>query len=684
MPSVRRLDVATFDPRQLRDTPDGREWLLRNGLKSEEYIARRKKHDQEKPSKSSSGPFVGWDGEGMTIDGSHKYVLLANSYGHSITNTSGIPTVEALHFLCDEAKEDRRANHVCFGASYDVNMILADLGSHHVTMLVWNGIIHWGDFRIEYRPRKELQVSRYKGRHLTRNRDVTITLWDVIGFFQCSFVKALEKWLGETDPEVVAEVAAMKLRRNIFTPDEMERVTAYCFSECALLVKLMDQLRRKMRPVQLIPTRWDGAGAIGGKLLQNHRVNDYRGGPLPKEVQRASQYAYFGGRIECVQYGNYEHEVWTHDIRSAYPYAMTQLPCLAHGEWQQGESGPFALYHVRWNLPGLSTRFNPLPWRNKDGAVYFPSEGEGWYWTPEYELLSDYLPEDAYEVLDSWSWDQSCRHTPFSFIQDVYTQRQRMRAAGHDAHIVLKLALNSMYGKLAQKVGWNREKKCGPKYHQLQWAGYITSLTRANLFHLAMVAPEDVIAFETDGLFSRSLHPCVQSEELGAWEVERHEGITYCQSGMYWLCDNNKWWSKSRGLMRDVPESHSAFALTRDRVLGAWKEGIWQVEVVESRFRTMASAVVSLERFTEWRQWRNDRKVVTTVPRGKRMVLPVELDRSTWAIPGLHRTIAAGGGGLSAPHLIPWVDGVGSGYPAEVEAMLEREADGEDMEYLTL
>lgn len=666
----------------LRDTDEGRAWLLVNGVRRDEYVNRRAKHDNEKPSKTSSGPFVAWDGEGVTVRRKHRYTMLCNSYGNHIYDANGIRTLAALHFLCDEAKRDKRANHVCYGASYDVNMILGDLGSHQVARLAWEGVLHYSDFRIEYRPRKELMVTRYKGRHVSKNRDVTMQLWDVIGFFQCRFTQALDAWLHDVDEDTLSFIADMKSKRSGFAKEDVATVLQYCLKECDLLVMLMTRMRNKMRPVQLIPTRWDGAGAIGQKLLQNHKVPSFSG-EAPPAAMKASQHAYFGGRIECVRYGNREDSVFSHDIRSAYPSAMRSLPCLAHGRWSHSRSksvrndGAFRLCHLRWSFDSIGA-IHPLPWRERNGAVFFPARGEGWYWQPEVMACADFR-RGMYDVVEAWTFHPQCDHTPFRFVEDVYTQRQRMRAAGHDAHIVLKLALNSLYGKLAQKVGWDREENKPPRYHNLMWAGMITSTTRAMLYRLAMQHPERIIAFETDGLYSTVRHECEEGESLGQWDVQAHDGITYLQSGLYWLCDNDEWWSKSRGLSRDIPTSHRDSALTRKRVLRHWQGGEWEVQVTENRFRTMATAVVSPERFTEWRQWCDDTKTVTTIPRGKRMALPSDLRSGRWMEPGLHDTLAAGGGGMSHPHLLPWVDGVVA-MAAEEEHAMSRLFDDERIE----
>ena len=93
-----------------------------------------------KPTKFEVGRFVGWDGEGATAhegscDGTgegcgcpHRYVYMANSEGGELVRPDGISTVDALRFLTAEAARiGPDATHVCFGLSYDANMILGDV-----------------------------------------------------------------------------------------------------------------------------------------------------------------------------------------------------------------------------------------------------------------------------------------------------------------------------------------------------------------------------------------------------------------------------------------------------------------------------------------------------------------------------------------------------------------------------
>lgn len=676
--------------------PDGREVLVALGLMSPEQAKLRGLHKGKVGTKTSTGPFVGWDGEGVTIDGRHKYVLLANSYGHTLYDPRGIPTVRALDMLCNQpAKDPKPSNHVMFGGSYDANMILADLGYYQLGELAETGQLDVHKFRIRYRPRKFLHVIRYRpgSQHVNENRTGSIMLWDVLGFFQTSFVKSLQLWLPEVE-EVIAYIADMKKQRSGFTLEQKREIQRYCVDECKLLVDLMEKLRKMAKRVGYCPTRWDGAGALGSTMLRKNKVKDYKvsyvirrdgslQGNIPFQVNLAAQSAYFGGRIELVRFGNYNLECYTHDIVSAYPAAMVDLPCLAHGKWRftkRPRKGSFSVVHVTFGADSILEPFYPLPWRNRHGFVFFPPSTEGWYWMPEVEAMREHYFPSNYTIHGAWTFVPECDHKPFSFIPKVFDYRRKLKEQGHHGNVVLKLGLNSLYGKLAQQVGWRTDwsakTKAPPTYHCLEWAGWITSKTRATMFQAAMLDPTAVVAFETDGLHSTEAHPVGNTgSDLGMWDIDRHDGLTYVQSGVYWLRDGDTWKAKYRGLDTDT--------LNRDMVLEGWRRGRTSIEATTTRFRGMMTSTVSPERFTEWRQWVTEKKTIELAPNGKRVHSPsdcVACMSGTKPSRALHHTMATGGDRMSEPHPLVWKDGGVTKTLQDPYYRAEMEYDEEDEE----
>jgi hypothetical protein len=122
---------------------------------------------------------------------------------------------------------------------------------------------------------------------------------------------------------------------------------------------------------------------------------------------------------------------------------------------------------------------------------------------------------------------------------------ERRRAVGKESGEgrVLKLAPNSVYGKLAQTIG-------KAQYASRTWAGMITSGTRAQILRLMLRHKklESVLMIATDGLFSTERHAVDKEIVLGGWERSEHPSITLVRPGIYWLGETKL---RARGLGRD-------------------------------------------------------------------------------------------------------------------------------------
>src|SRR5690606_37635740 len=127
----------------------------------------------------------------------------------------------------------------------------------------------------------------------------------------------------------------------------------------------------------------------------------------------------------------------------------------------------------------------------------YPAAGEGWYWAHEAlaaELLTplDWGP--------AWVYRTDCKHEPFKYLAEIYTQRKELKKNGDAAQYVLKLIINSSYGKLAQRVG---ARNSTPAFQNFVWAGMITAHCRMQILQAVAQDPEAVIQIATHGIVSR-------------------------------------------------------------------------------------------------------------------------------------------------------------------------------------
>ena len=550
-----------------------------------------------------TGEFVAVDGEGFSegetlgqrvgvkktpyIWKRHYYAYLSASDGSNIYSPRGrLSTEQCLDFLCAIVERNPNAILVAFGASYDCTHILAhDLPKADLETLVSSKAksrkVHFGtdkwDYLIEYRPRKCLTVQRWPSGARRYEIDqngkrkatphLTVRLWDVWGFFQDSFIGVLKKWVpGDPDYEFVRR---MKGDRNIFERSEIAEIARYNAAELRLLVKVMNRVRDAIADLGLKITRWDGAGAIAAAMLTHQGVKKHKG-ELPPEVFEAARRAYSGGHIEACKVGYHRGKVHHYDVNSAYPDQFRLLPSLADGEWIEGTQDPpdgYTLIKVDYVFPqGLP--FYPIFFRTEDGSIIYPYRGTGWIWRSEFDVGRRYYDQSIenhplrsqckFQVLRWFHFRSHTGERPFAWVEDYYRKRQDyIEAARRGGYVsgpekIIKLGLNSLYGKTAQQVGARIDHDGElhlPPFFQLDWAGFVTAGCRAKLMEAAIQKPHAIISFATDGLFSTEPLDldCPKDKVLGAWEYVTHDGMTNVMPGVYWLHDGEDVKHYSRG-----------------------------------------------------------------------------------------------------------------------------------------
>lgn len=469
------------------------------------------------------------------------YVLLANSKGDSIiSDKNGLRTADCFELMLKTKQRYPNSIFVGFGFNYDINQILRDLPEERLWQIHDDNWTVWRGYWIKWLPGKSLTVAQ----RITRR---SFVVYDVFGFFQSSFLDACHKYLGD-DPDLLL-IEKGKAARDAFDYKDLDTfIKPYNTLECSLLVKMMNILRNDLHSVGIFPGLWHGPGAIANVVLKNWSIPISRS--VPKEVLDASQRAYAGGRFEHFWLGRYTDTVYQYDIRSAYPAGATYLPDLSRGSWENVktfEPGSFGVWSINYcsGQERKGIRPEPLFCRSETGLISYPCQVRGWYWTPEAELCPD-------SVEEGWVFRPDEAGQPFAFIKELYEARRVFKSEKNSAERALKLILNSIYGKLAQTVGWNKETNSPPRWHQLEYAGYITSYTRAKIYRAVLLDPDAIIAIETDAVFSARPLDLPLSEELGDWELTEYAGITYLQSGYYYaLKHDGSIVCKYRGMDRD-------------------------------------------------------------------------------------------------------------------------------------
>jgi hypothetical protein len=569
----------------------------------------------------SGRQFIGWDGEGITHipQTPQSYVLFGASTGDYIIGES-LTTQACLNLMLKVKFQNPNTEMVGFAIGYDAEMIMRELSPAQLERIHKHGVVRWRDsigreYRIEYRPKKWFQVSGpYQG------RKVVCKIWDVWSFFTTSFVNALRQYLPELGQAELDVIISGKGQRGSFTVERLRsEVVPYWQTELKLLVQLMTRLRELMNQKGLYPRGWHGPGALANAVNTKYHTARAMKRDLPEGVLDAAQFAYAAGRVEQFKVGRACQTVYKYDVNSAYPAAMLELPSLS-GSWyyREGENltdvRMYGLYFVEYN--GINTVDSRLPHpffhRTKDGLITFPRYTIGWYWGPEVLAALKHV-SNCIRIYAAWEMDTTGSYYPFLWLQDMYNERLDLKRRGEQAQLVLKLAMNSMYGKMAQRTGWKEidPVKSIPKYHQYEWAGYVTSRTRARLYEAALLAAEHnaLIGIETDAVFSTVPLPLPTSKHLGEWDLETFTDCIYLQTGVYWLLDSGEWKAKFRGMDKDTLTLDMALDYLKTTSLNVEHADDYHRNAMKGMVRTRfvgSKAALHVNRLEDWRVWKTD------------------------------------------------------------------------------
>ena len=621
---------------ELRTSPEGRNYLQETG----------RYKDYMRLYERGVKPFMAWDGEGWTDrDGNHSYFLLQNSKGHSI-HAPRLSSWTILQFIIDQAERYKENIHIIYGGGYDVTHWLRDIDieirkklkeNNTVRFRTPNDVAFQNFYQVDYIPHKWFSLS---GRSSRSRKIVRIQIFDVMTFFQSSFIKALES----RNLPVPDEIKSGKASRNDFTYDDLEEISRYCQLELEGLVALANQLRDEFKDANLTVSQWHGPGAVASAVFRKYKIIDHKQ-ETSSEIEYGLQRAYFGGRFEQFKAGHYDGKVYVYDIRSAYPDKIRNLPTLAGAHWKHtnGYRGLPGIYRCSFDASDHEdSRPNPLPWRGKTGRVGFPGINRSvWVWHYEAEFATQI--HEGYELYTDWSVK------PFRFIEEMYNTRAEWKAIGRGGERALKLAMNSGYGKTAQRIGGKDGKP--PKWHQLEWAGMITSATRAQIYEAIMLAPDSIIAIETDSIASMVPLPLDIGTGLGQWELTVYDSMTYIQSGIY-FADDTAHGTKVRSRGIDVKQ------LQYPEVMHWLRDPEKEPLLVQAREFVGLTANRDPRMYGQWTDTTREIRVAG----GKRIHLPdtcPECRAGRTLADTMHPLTVAPGMGIaeSYPHPLPWRDG---------------------------
>ncbi len=577
------------------------------------YVYRPRKGQRyiKKESDFNRTTYIGIDGEGQGRE-DHRYVLLSASsedgeqvwsasakvvrnpnYGKAVPEgerphpkliyEGRLSTVECLEMILE--LPTRRTKIFSFSFNYDITKMLTDLDDKSLYELMRPELPHrrrkgfaamkgpkpvlWNGYSLN------LQGTKF----VVQKGDKRVVVWDLFKFFQAKFVSALRDWkVGNT--ELWDRMSHMKDKRADFDREEPIDVENYCAEECKCIGELAHRLIRAHEDAGLKLRTYYGAGSSGAAMLTAMEIKS-KLAPSPPEMKEAIGSAFFGGRFENSVIGAIREKLTGWDISSAYVYQLAFLPCLEHGSWHhtkkrkdletaQAQAGALVRYTLGSHESESS--WGPFPFRTKDGSISFPIEsGGGWVWLDEYLAGERIFPH--VEFREAWIYSSNCNCKPFGQIPEYYNLRLKIGKEGPG--IVIKLGMNSCYGKLAQSIG-------NALFQSWIWAGMITSGCRAQILHMMGLHKDmsNLLMVATDGILTReTLIPPeplptgtgATGKPLGGWERKPSDkGMFIARPGIYFPMHPTE---EEIASVRARGVGRSVVLKSWETIIDAWEKG---------------------------------------------------------------------------------------------------------------
>ena len=134
------------------------------------------------------------------------------------------------------------------------------------------------------------------------------------------------------------------------------------------------------------------------------------------------------------------------------------------------------------------------------------------------------------EIVSAWLFHPATDDKPFAWVGELFDYRVEIKDKNKSGAQAIKLGINSVYGKMAESVG-DRP----PLYVSPYFAAAITAGTQRAVVEAALTAPDDIVMFATDGVYSTKPLDVFapKKKTLGAWECATVEaGGVFIQAGV--------------------------------------------------------------------------------------------------------------------------------------------------------
>jgi hypothetical protein len=464
----------------------------------------------------------------------------------------------------------------CWNLSYDGDVISKLLGQHLYKYLQTGRL----SFDIKDAQGRPYNIRYIENKALTIKKEHhSVTVYDIAQFYDR--MRLDEAYTKIIKLPLPADYVAMKSERDHFTRryyrDNKKKVRNYCIQDCLFTKALSEHWVKTFHETySFYPARWLSSGYLAEKVLIANNVVVPYFHEIKYPIQKLARACFYGGRFEML-YKGFIGNGYEYDINAAYPYALTTIPDLHDGHWIESneikEDARLGFFHIRAQVHS-SVRVAPFPFRQKNNRIFFPfGQFETFVTLPELLAVNALNTEKiGYKILQGYQFVPSCgkdvcKYIFKDFIIDQYQKRQLLKAQGSPLERTIKVILNSIYGKTAQKTRVSRFKTVMGNLHCPVIASHITGFTRAQLLTVthAHNMESDVAAYATDSITVRRPISNLTGDSLGGMKLAKQANDMFMiQNGM--VRTNGNWKVRGMGFDREknIPIEHVKTTETGD------------------------------------------------------------------------------------------------------------------------
>ena len=462
-----------------------------------------------------------------------------------------------------------KSTNFAWNLDYDARAILALLNEGELLELAVTDRLVSPFYTVHYVPRKFL-IIRYNGHRYE--------FFDLMQFFASSLENASTEYLGQ-------HKIGLDSRRisndEQFRKEHRDEIIAYCQRDASLTRQLGELNNVLYSSLGVHSNKWYSTGYIASQYFLNH-------GHIPRlhftEPERYAYYSYAGGRFECFSRGYFEN-AYKYDITSAYPDVIRTLPDLDKGHWVRDTVVDYDadLIFARVRVAVPQHHVQPLYIKHKNLVVYPTVDYHHRILTKSELDLIDRYDLATIDVNEAWHFYADSKASPFASIEDMFKRRQELRREGDKRQLVLKVVMNSLYGKFIQittEIVPEIKHKVGNIFLPC-YASEITSRVRCRLVDTVLQNDLEPIAFFTDAILTEDKMNIPHSG-LGAWSLEQVGELVLLGCGVYSFMSENKADTHLRGftrlhkenlfelLAKNPDKSHISFTVERPISLGEY------------------------------------------------------------------------------------------------------------------